>query len=58
MVTIAPGDVSCRYNKHLTGYFEFLHGSRIICLPLNISEELHGQHLFEKLDETHHLNLC
>ena len=23
------------------GYFEFLHGSRIICLPLNISEKLH-----------------
>ena len=22
------------HNKHLMGYFEFLHGSRIICLPL------------------------
>ena len=42
------------------GYFEFLHGSRMICLPLNISEKLHWQHLFEKLEETetHGLHLC
>ena len=29
------------------GYFEFLHGSRIICLSLNIPEKLNWQHLFE-----------
>ena len=29
-------------------YFEFLYGSGIICLPLNILEKLHLQHLFEK----------
>ena len=29
---IAPGNVLCHHNKHLMGYFEFLHGSRIICL--------------------------
>ena len=28
------------------GYFEFLHGSRIICLPLNISVKLHWQYVF------------
>ena len=41
-------------------YFEFLHGSTIICLPLNISEKFHQQHLFEKLEEaeTHCLHLC
>ena len=33
------------YNKRLMGYFEFLYESRIICLPLNISEKLHWQHL-------------
>ena len=41
----------CHHNKHLMGYFEFLPGSRIIFLPLNISEKLHWQHLFEKLEE-------
>ena len=30
-------------------HFEFLHSSRM--LPLNISEKLHYQHLFEKLGE-------
>ena len=41
------------------GYFEFLHGSRIICLPLNISEKLHQQNVFQKLEktETHRLHL-
>ena len=38
-------------NKHLMGYFEFLHGSRIIFHPLNISEKLYWQHLFKKLAE-------
>ena len=33
------------------GYFEFLYGSGIICLPLNIPEKLHWQHLFEKPEE-------
>ena len=39
------------------GYFEFLYGSGIICLPLNIPEKIHWQHLFEKPEEaeTHHL---
>ena len=37
----APGNVLCRHNIHLMGYFEFLHDSRIVCLPLSISEKLH-----------------
>ena len=37
----APGNVLCHQNKHLMGYFEFLHGSRIICLFFNILEKLH-----------------
>ena len=38
-------------------YSELLHGSNIICLPLNIPEKLHWQHLFEKPEkaETHRL---
>ena len=50
----------CHHNKHLMGHFEFLHGTRIICLPLNISEKLHWQHLFEKQEEaeTHLLRFC
>ena len=36
---IAPGNVLYHHNKHLMGYFESLHGSRIICFPLNISEK-------------------
>ena len=40
-VQIAPGNVLCDHSKHLMGYFEFLNGLRIICLPLNISENLH-----------------
>ena len=41
------------------GYFEFIHGSRIICLSLNTSEKMHWQYLLEKLEEveTHRL-LC
>ena len=41
------------------GYVEFLYGSGIICLPLNIPEKLHWQHLFEKPEEaeTHRLYL-
>ena len=33
------------------GYSEFLHSSRIICLPLNITEKLPWQHFFETLEE-------
>ena len=36
--------------------FKFLHGSRMVCLCLNISEKLHYQHLFEKLGEAELLN--
>ena len=32
------------------GYFEFLYGSGIICLPLNIPEKLHWQHLFQRAE--------
>ena len=32
------GSEYIHHNIHLMGYFEFLHGSRVICLPLNISE--------------------
>ena len=37
------------YNRNLMDYFEFLHGSKTIYLPFDISEKLHYQHLFEKL---------
>ena len=37
----------CHHNKHLIRYFEFLHGSKIICFPLNISEKLYWQHWIE-----------
>ena len=49
----------CHHNKYLMGYFEFLHGSRLICLPLNILEKLHRQYLFEKPEEAeaYHLYL-
>ena len=43
------------------GYFKFLYGLGIICLPLNIPEKLHWQHLFENEKpeeaETHRLYL-
>ena len=41
------------------GYFEFLYGSGVIYLPLNILEKLHEQHLFKKPDKagTHRLYL-
>ena len=42
----------CHHDKHLMEHFEFLHGSRMICLPLNFLENMHWQHLFEKLDES------
>ena len=32
-------------------HFEFLNGSRIICLHLNVSEKLCWQHVFERLEE-------
>ena len=31
-----PGNVLYHHSKHLMGYFEFLNGSKIIYLPLNI----------------------
>ena len=40
-VQIAPSYVLCHLSKHLMGHIEFLNGSRIICLSLNISEKLH-----------------
>ena len=42
-VQIAPGNVLCNNSKHLMGYFEFINSASIICLPLNISENLHWQ---------------
>ena len=39
-VQSAPGNVLCYRNKRLIGYFEFMHGSRIICLPLNIPDKI------------------
>ena len=36
---MAPDNVPPQ-NRHLMGHSEFLHGSRLICLPLNISEKL------------------
>ena len=42
VVHIAPGNILCHHSKYLMGYFEFLHGSRITCLPLNIPEKLHS----------------
>ena len=42
-------NVLYHHSKHLMGYFEFLNGSRMICLPFSISEKLHWQHVFEKL---------
>ena len=58
-VQISSNNVLCHHNKRLMGYFEFLYGSGIICLPLNIPEKLHWQHLFEKPEEaeTHRLYL-
>ena len=32
-VQIVPGNALRNHNKHLMGYFEFLHRSKIICLP-------------------------
>ena len=37
------------YPIDLLEHFKFLNGSRVICLPLNTSEKLHCQYLFEKL---------
>ena len=47
------------HKKHLMGYFEFLHSTRIIGFPLNISGKLHWKDVFKKLEkaETHHLLL-
>ena len=47
----ASNNVLCHHQKRLMGYFEFLYDSGIICLPLNIPEELHWQHLFENPEE-------
>ena len=59
-VQIAPGNVLCDHNKYLMVCFEFLHGSRIICLPLNISKKLQWHYVFEKLEkaEIYRLHLC
>ena len=35
------------HHKRLMGYFEFLYGSGIICLPFNIPDKLHWQHHFK-----------
>ena len=48
---LLSGKILSYHNKHLMGYFELLHGSMIICFPLNIPEKLHWQHLFEKPEE-------
>ena len=53
-VQIAP-NVFYHHNKHLMEYFEFLHGSMIICIPLNIPGKLHWQHLFEKSKKTENI---
>ena len=36
---MAPGNILCHHNSHLMGHFKYLHGSRMTCLPLNISEK-------------------
>ena len=46
---IAPGNVLYNHSKHVMKYFEFLNGSKIICLPLNISKKLNWQNVFERL---------
>ena len=58
-IQITPGNVLCHHSKHLMGYFKFLHGSRIICLCMSISEKLHWQYVSKKLEEaeTHCLHL-
>ena len=43
---MVPGNVLFHHNRHLMGYFEFWHGSRMN--PLNISKRLHWQYLFKK----------
>ena len=48
---IASNNVLCHHNNDLIGYFEFIDDSRIICLPLNVPEKLHWQHLFENPEE-------
>ena len=47
---MATGNALCHHNSHLKGHFKFLRVSRMICFPLNISEKLHLQHHFEKLE--------
>ena len=56
-IQIAPGNVLRYHNKHLMGYFESRYGSRIIFLPLNISEKLHWQCVFEKLEKAERNNM-
>ena len=38
---MTPGNVLCHHDRDLMGHFKFLHGSRMICLPLNISEKIY-----------------
>ena len=47
----ASNNVLYHHNKRLMGYFEFIYGSGIIFLPLNIPKKSHWQHLFEKPEE-------
>ena len=56
-VQIESNNVLCHHNKRLMGYFEFLYGLAIICLPLIIPEKLRWQHLFQNpvKAETHPL---
>ena len=50
-VQISSNDVLYHHNKRLMGYFEFLYGSGIICLSLNVPKKLHWQHFFWKPEE-------
>ena len=40
-VQIVSNNVLCHHNKRPMGYFEFLYGSGMTCLPFNIPEKLH-----------------
>ena len=51
VLQVAPGNALCYHNMHLIGHFKFLHGSRMICLPLNILKKLFWQRLFEKIGD-------
>ena len=42
-VQIASNNVLCHHKKRLKGYFEFLYGSGITCITLNMPEKLHSR---------------